>query len=612
MSKDTPVHSNQGEFATSERVYGLNASPVLSTAYVQSQGSVKRQKTEGKHMLKEVIITQQIRARSFSHWNQDLKFLARLIQAGLFSCDNNDRVICIYCNLFCERWNVELDDPCKVHRIRSPTCPFVRSVLHIQSFSHHMGYIDREKRLVSFANWSHANSVLKEAFVDAGFFLNGLEVTCFHCNGSLEQCNVKEHPMAEHIRSFPYCKYARQLCGEALYQKLRRSFISQSKNAQARPDAQKLDEQTIIQSVADSLDLIKSQNSSLQNIFQDATIRHCFENQWRLKQDTFVNNGDLYSACIIHEKQAQLLEKGDVCVIPNEIMQIIYGSLRISNNDESTLSDKDIQRELEHYQQTRRAMGQTFVEDEAITIQRETSLQALQDSTVSRSRLTKSGLIPYNDHYECPHCHMRYRPWDVDDDPLSIHKHLSPLCLFVLSTNPFPPSSIPMITTEQLFTDEDIENADRQPYRGLVKAQHKPMSQISDRIKSFENSPAYASNVANDLAYSGIYLNKNKKFLHCFHCKLHLRLGIPNASSVESLKKNHSVIDCRYILQMNDNGLRNPKGQASDTCPWCIDENKQLMALPCRHFCLCKKCGQTKRFCPTCETEVDKFVIIYS
>ena len=182
------------------------------------EGSVKRQKTEGEYMLKEVNTTKKIRARSFSHWNQ----------AGMFSCDNNDRVICIYCDLFCERWNVELDDPCKVHRIRSPTCPFVKSMLCCQSFSHNVEYLDREKRLVSFANWSHESSALKEAFVDAGFFLSGLNITCFHCNGSLEQCNVKEHPMAEHIRSFPYCKYARQLCGEALYQKLRRSFISQS------------------------------------------------------------------------------------------------------------------------------------------------------------------------------------------------------------------------------------------------------------------------------------------------------------------------------------------------------------------------------------------------
>ena len=277
------------------------------------------------------------------------------------------------------------------------------------------------------------------------------------------------------------------------------------------------------------------------------------------------------------------------------------------------------------------AMGQAFVEDEAISIQRETSLQALQDSTVSKSRLTKSGWIPYNDHYECPHCHMRYRPWDVDVDPLSIHKQLSPLCLFVLSTNPFQPGLVPMVTAAQLFTDEDIENADQQPYRGLVKAQHKPMSQICNRIKSFEDSPADVLDVANDLAQSGIYFDKNKKFLRCFHCELCLGLDGSNASSVESFFKNtHSVVNCRYILQMNDNGLQNLKYQgryssiyaetediflivlASDICPWCMDENKQLMALPCRHFCLCKKCGQTNRFCPTCATEVDKFVIVYS
>ena len=69
-----------------------------------------------------------------------------------------------------------------------------------------------------------------------------------------------------------------------------------------------------------------------------------------------------------------------MCIIPNETMQRIYGSLQISNNDEPTLLDEgktrfskkkslahptdklyhvDIQRELEQYQQTRRGKTDT-------------------------------------------------------------------------------------------------------------------------------------------------------------------------------------------------------------------------------------------------------------
>lgn len=206
-------------------------------------------------------------------------------------------------------------------------------------------------------------------------------------------------------------------------------------------------------------------------------------------------------------------------------------------------------------------MGQTFVEDAAITIQRENALQSLTDSKVSRYRLSQAGWIPHTDYYECPHCHMRYQPWDVDDDPLSIHKQLSPLCLFVLSTNPFRSGSIPMVTTEQFFTDEDIENAHRRPYRGLVKAQPKPMSKISERIKSFENSPAHVSNVADELARSGIYFHERTKSLHCFHCKLYLRLNGPNASPIESFIRAHSIWKCQYMRQMEDKDLQNSAHQ---------------------------------------------------
>ena len=42
MSEDTSVHSNQNDFVTFEQVYGLNVSPVLSTADVQSRKNFER------------------------------------------------------------------------------------------------------------------------------------------------------------------------------------------------------------------------------------------------------------------------------------------------------------------------------------------------------------------------------------------------------------------------------------------------------------------------------------------------------------------------------------------------------------------------------------------
>jgi hypothetical protein len=65
--------------------------------------------------------------------------------------------------------------------------------------------------------------------VRAGFFFTGTKtvVTCFYCNGSLQNWGANDNPMIEHARWFPHCAYAKQLCGVELHRK-----IQESKRAQ--------------------------------------------------------------------------------------------------------------------------------------------------------------------------------------------------------------------------------------------------------------------------------------------------------------------------------------------------------------------------------------------
>jgi hypothetical protein len=153
-----------------------------------------------------------------------------MVEAGFFSCNANDRVMCFYCDIICEQWNVEIDDPYEVHQILSPNCSFVKSMLHnnpsqcdkIISIS--SNYIDPQKRLASFSTWSNAKFPSRDQLVRAGFFYNNVKITCFYCNGSFTNWESDNHPIAEHVRLFPHCNYARQLCGEELYQKIQRSM----------------------------------------------------------------------------------------------------------------------------------------------------------------------------------------------------------------------------------------------------------------------------------------------------------------------------------------------------------------------------------------------------
>jgi hypothetical protein len=58
--------------------------------------------------------------------------------------------------------------------------------------------------------------------VRAGFFYTGTGniVTCFYCNGSLQNWSATDNPRNEHARWFGHCPYAKQLCGDELHSQI--------------------------------------------------------------------------------------------------------------------------------------------------------------------------------------------------------------------------------------------------------------------------------------------------------------------------------------------------------------------------------------------------------
>jgi hypothetical protein len=244
----------------------------ISTSNDQENPS-KRQKIEPSDSsslskkLMEAALLVQVRRRTFSHWShRTIPSSAQMIEAGFFSCNVGDRVICIYCNLICQQWTPHTDDPCEVHKILSPNCIYVKSKLirpaaspiiivnesstGSTSLSHlptsynldplrsneivftaacHPAYTEIPKRYASFATWPIENLPPVNDLARAGFFYTGTKgiVTCFYCNGSLQNWGPNDSPMIEHARWFPHCAYAKQLCGDELYRK-----IQESKRAQ--------------------------------------------------------------------------------------------------------------------------------------------------------------------------------------------------------------------------------------------------------------------------------------------------------------------------------------------------------------------------------------------
>lgn len=207
------------------------------------------------NILIEVNTLKLIRRRTFSHWPHRLSpSSAQMIDAGFFNCNVGDRVICIYCNLICQSWKENIDDPLATHKHLSPKCPFIRARIYQQqsttlqiingqqqqgsdadgsfrcqeivaTHACNVMYAEIPRRQATFSAWPNENLPSVDDLVRAGFFYTGSEtvVTCFYCNGSLQNWGATDNPTIEHARWFPNCAYIQQLCGPEFYRRIQES-----------------------------------------------------------------------------------------------------------------------------------------------------------------------------------------------------------------------------------------------------------------------------------------------------------------------------------------------------------------------------------------------------
>ncbi|CAF4864430.1 unnamed protein product [Rotaria sp. Silwood1] len=253
----------------------------------------------------------QVRIRTFSRWSH------RTVPS----------IICIYCNLICQQWISSIDDPCEVHKILSPNCiydtaklmnPIVSSIIIVNessttniasSTSNNLSSIRTSdivfrascnptysailKHQASFAMWSNENLPQVDDLVRAGFFYRGAAtiVTCFYCNGSLQNWDSHDNPMIEHARWFPYCAYAKPLCERVRAKELREEAGSNDLiNINVTRNGGRL--------------LIPDEYQN----FKLSIIKRCWEDQLRIKHDDFVSDCDLYIACLILRKQIKHID----------------------------------------------------------------------------------------------------------------------------------------------------------------------------------------------------------------------------------------------------------------------------------------------------------------
>ncbi|CAF1184081.1 unnamed protein product [Rotaria sordida] len=345
-----------------------------STKQMNAEYNIDQWNRQNK--LFELDILKQVRQRTFSNWPHETTLMKeQMIIAGFFHCNVGDRVICLYCNLICQQWQENIDDPVEIHKTLSPMCPYVlfkltrtepSSVSIVNEISTdnidhqatllnnnnqvrfeqivytspcHIAYISIPSRQATFEIWANESSPAIDDLVKAGFFYTGIEniVTCFYCNGSLKNWGENDNPLIEHIRWFPHCAYAKQLSGPELHDKIQKAKsiqevqgISQTSTNQMNNSSvsnhQRLqinDENLLSRLVTARLDLSISQRLLNQN-FKLSVIKRCWEDQLRLKHDDFVSDCDLFIACIILQKQIEHIggNKNNI-IIPSVKMKLI-------------------------------------------------------------------------------------------------------------------------------------------------------------------------------------------------------------------------------------------------------------------------------------------------
>ncbi|CAF1418784.1 unnamed protein product, partial [Didymodactylos carnosus] len=401
------------------------------------------------------------------------------------------------------------------------------------------------------------------------------------------------------------CAYARELCGNDLYQKIQASkraaqerhraneqqkeelvTISTSENSPTHSSnikLQILDENTLLRLVAARLDLPVTQR--LLTRYRLSIIKRCYEDQLRLKRADFTSDCDLCLACIILQKQIEHIDsKKENIIIPSKKLQ-----------------EKKLLEERANFQESR----DTRNEREKSFLHWPTEKPSIRD-------MVESGWKRFNSEcsVECIYCRQQCHDLSGYDDPFERHQRLSPDCLYVRSK----------LMGNVRNGSSSIYNIDKLPkqqvsYNGVVKVcAATDYCNFPKRQASFCNYPNGQLNDVDELAANGFYYTG--KEVKCFYCNATLNNGNCDNPAIEHLRLNPS---CQYAQQYCDEDptpLLNScasviSADAQSLCIWCRQNEQTLFCYPCKHLCLCSSCGTLAGTCPICKVEIEYLVKIF-
>ncbi|CAF3734935.1 unnamed protein product [Rotaria sp. Silwood1] len=292
---------------------------------------------------------QQCRRHTFCQWSHRGALSSGCMAgAGFFSCDIGDRSTCLYCNLTCEQWTPNVDNPSEVHKTLSPTCLYVTEKLRlvepppivngnissmaaIANSPVHAPNNINPFLLSTFTrpaaqNQSHSTVHRSTASaptcpVDNSLSIDELiqtnttsteyqfDVNKFCCKDLLDHWDPDDNSKIEDDRWFPHWANGKQLYGEQLYHKIQEA----NRAHQLRINSKRLSEKANPDVITNTNTTPNSRQSLMSNKSVLSIIERCWQRKLQEKHERSVCYRDLLIIRFIQQNQIEL---GKNIIIP--------------------------------------------------------------------------------------------------------------------------------------------------------------------------------------------------------------------------------------------------------------------------------------------------------
>lgn len=87
--------------------------------------------------------------------------------------------------------------------------------------------------------------------------------------------------------------------------------------------------------------------------------------------------------------------------------------------------------------------------------------------------------------------------------------------------------------------------------------------------------------------------------------------------NVEQIEKYSGIINklvdtnISMLARLGALEKANSEKSESSMCCVCWEEDKRVLFMPCKHFCVCKKCSEKTKTCPLCRKDIEDYIVAF-